>query len=136
MTAHDVIPTDKPTSRSCHVEHHLGTAISLMLGETAGCASGEMARRFFDTIARHEEVLSRFRPESQLSRLARGDLSLDDTDPAVREVLTRCEAIRALTRGAFDHQPRRRSGDRSDPVLDPNAFAKGWIVEELSLIHI
>jgi thiamine biosynthesis lipoprotein len=108
----------------------MGTTISLTLWEPDHLLAGELARNFFGCIRRLEHLLSRFLATSQLSRFAAGELALDDADPALREVLTRCDALRILTDGCFEHEPRRRSGNRKDPVLDPNAFAKGWIVEE------
>jgi thiamine biosynthesis lipoprotein len=111
------------------VEHHMTTAITL-----AGDGLDDVtADRFFDRIRELEDLLTRYRPTSQLSRLAAGALSLDDVAPEVREVLDRCEATRALTAGDFEHEPRRRTGDPSDPVLDVNALAKGWIVEEAAM---
>lgn len=109
------------------VGHHLGTAITL----SAAGAHSVQADRFFDRIAELEAVLSRFRPDSQLSRVADGRLDADDADPALREVLARCAVLRHLTDGAFDHEPRRM--DPAAPRLDPNAFAKGWIVEEAAM---
>jgi thiamine biosynthesis lipoprotein len=107
------------------VEHHMSTAITL-LGEVDDGA----AFAFFDRIRALEDVLSRFREHSGLSRLARGELDLDDVDPAVRIVLDRCNALRTLTQDDFEHEPRRRTGDATAPVLDVNALAKGWIIED------
>jgi thiamine biosynthesis lipoprotein len=87
---------------------------------------------FFDRIRELEDVLSRFREHSDLSRLARGELGIDDVDPAVRIVLDECAVLRTLTAGDFDYEPRHRSGNPADPILDVNALAKGWIIEEAS----
>jgi thiamine biosynthesis lipoprotein len=112
------------------VEHHMSTAITL-----AGTGIGEVvADAFFDRICALEDLLSRFREQSELSRLARGEIDLDDVDPALRIVLAECDAMRALTRGDFEHEPRRRTGDPSAPVLDVNALAKGWIIEEAATV--
>jgi thiamine biosynthesis lipoprotein len=116
-------------TRSRHVEHHLGTAITL-------CVDGappSVVEDFFGCIASHEAALSRFRPGSEISRVAAGEIAVDETSSEVREVLTQCERLRFLTRGDFEHEPRRRSGDPADPVLDTNAFAKGWIIEQACL---
>lgn len=109
------------------VEHHMGTAISLhALG-----APAEAVDRFFDEIAALEARLSRFRHDSEVMRLERGELTLDDASPQVREVVVRCEALRASTGGAFDHRPIV-DGHR---LLDPNAFVKGWIIEQ-AVLHL
>jgi thiamine biosynthesis lipoprotein len=61
--------------------------------------------------------------------MARGELALDDVDPAVRIVLAICEELRSLTDGDFEHEPRRGGVDGAQ-VLDVDAVAKGWIVED------
>lgn len=110
------------------VEQHMGTVVTL---HAVGIAEG-VAQCFFDEVRRLEKLLSRFLPTSEISRIARGELATDDADPLVREVLTRCETLRQQTEGHFDHQPRHRTGRASDPILDVNALAKGWIIEQAS----
>jgi len=104
------------------VGHHMGTAITL----AGRRIDDELADGFFRRIGDLELVLSRFLPESDLSRLADGRVGLDDVDWAVREVLNRCVDLRRRTDGWFDHEPVRS-------LLDPNALAKGWIVEQAAL---
>ena len=87
--------------------------------------------RFFDDILMLEALMSRFDEDSQAMRIERGELLLDDASPHVREVVVRCEALRSSTDGAFDHRPIIDGEQR----LDPNAFAKGWIVEQ-ALVHL
>lgn len=105
----------------------MGTTISL---QTFG-ASADTEDRFFDEIRGLEARLSRFRHDSEVMRLARGELRLDDASPQVREVLVRCEVMRTETDGAFDHRPVVDG----HPVLDPNALAKGWIIEQAT-VHL
>ena len=68
-----------------------------------------------------EAVFSTYQPDSEISRLRSGRLSLGDADPVVREVLDRCDRIRRETDGAFDH--------RSGSELDPSGYVKGWAIE-------
>lgn len=110
----------------CRVEHHMTTAISL-LGSNIG---DEAADAFFDRVRHLEDVLSRFREHSDVSRLARGDVGLDDVDPAVRLVLAQCQELRELSDGDFEFEPRGRSGDPALPALDLDAVAKGWIIDD------
>lgn len=112
------------------VEHHMSTAVTLA-GDGLDHSSADA---FFARIAELEDLLSRFRPHSEISRLTRGELTLDEADPSVRNVLLGCEELRTLTGGDFDHEPRRRSGSPGDPALDVSAYAKGWIVEDASTI--
>ena len=104
------------------VEHHMGTAISLATHD----ADEAVANRFFARVASYELLFSRYLVGSEISRLARGELELDAAAPEVREVLTRCEQLRTLTRGCFDHRGGRE--------LDPNGLAKGWIIQRSTLV--
>jgi thiamine biosynthesis lipoprotein len=112
------------------VEEHMGTVVSL----TVHGVDDATVERFSARIRALEPLLSRFRSGSDVARLERGELRIDDADPIVREVLQRCEDLRRLTDGDFDHEPRARSGDDRAPVLDVNALAKGWIVEEAAMV--
>ena len=103
----------------------MGTTISLALHD----APPGLVNRFFDQIRLFEAVFTRFRPGSEILRLERDELSLDEASPEVREVLSRCESLRLSTDGAFDHRPVGTDG----PILDPNAFVKGWIIEQAAL---
>lgn len=77
--------------------------------------------RAFDWLRRVDATFSTYRDESDVSRLNAGTLALEDAAPDVREVLERCERLRAATRGCFDVRARG--------ALDPSAFVKGWAVE-------
>jgi thiamine biosynthesis lipoprotein len=103
------------------IEHHMSTAITLG-GEGLDDA---LADGFFDRVQALEGLLNRYRRDSQISLIAAGQLSVADADPAVREVLARCEGLRGLTQGDFDH--------RAGLALDVNALAKGWIIEDAAL---
>ena len=59
------------------VEHHMGTAISLH----AFGAPADAVARFFEEIRSLESRLSRFRHDSEVMRIERGELSLDDASP-------------------------------------------------------
>ncbi|MCU1483911.1 MAG: thiamine biosynthesis protein [Actinomycetia bacterium] len=82
---------------------------------------------FFARIGELEGLLSRYRPDSEISRIGAGSLHPDDADRAVREVLVRCDDLRRRTNGDFDHLP-------APGTLDVNALAKGWITEEAALL--
>ena len=109
------------------VERHMGTTISLQALD----APEDAVDRFFDEITALEVRLTRFCDDSEVRRLERGELDIDDASPQVREVLVRCEVLRSTTGGAFDHRPTV-DGHR---ILDPNAFAKGWIIEQ-AVLHL
>jgi thiamine biosynthesis lipoprotein len=68
-----------------------------------------------------DRVFSTYRPDSYISRLNRGELTVTDCPPEVAEVLALGEQARRESQGAFD--VRRNSG------LDPSGVVKGWAVE-------
>ena len=68
---------------------------------------------------------STYRPGSEISRLARGEIAQDDCSVDVRHVLAACDYLTAVTNGAFNVR-----GHGSDGSLDPSGFVKGWSIEE------
>lgn len=64
---------------------------------------------------------SPFRPDSEVSRLDRGEVR--EPSPELREVLDLCEEYRIATGGAFDARLPGRG-------LDPCAVVKGWSVQK------
>jgi thiamine biosynthesis lipoprotein len=67
-----------------------------------------------------DATFSTYKPDSEISRLDRGELRLQDCSPEVDEVLTRCLELERVTRGYF----HVRAGGR----LDPSGLVKGWAV--------
>jgi FAD:protein FMN transferase len=72
-------------------------------------------------LAQIEARFSTFRPDSEISRIDRGELAIEDAHPDVREVLGACAVLRAESDGAFDAWRDRR--------LDPSGYVKGWAAE-------
>ena len=75
----------------------------------------------FDWLRFVDDTFSTYKPESEISRIERGELSRADAHPEVGDVLERCEQLREETRGYFD---ARASGS-----LDPSGLVKGWAVD-------
>lgn len=76
-----------------------------------------------------EERFSTFKPTSQISRLGRGELAIDDADPDVRQVLATCEEFEEATGGSFSIRQGRPGG----PGIDPAGYVKGWSVDTAAL---
>lgn len=72
---------------------------------------------------RLEAMFSTFRPDSEISRINRGELHALDASPEVIEVLDACTWLEHASHGAFR---ARRPGDA---LLDPAGFVKGWAAE-------
>jgi thiamine biosynthesis lipoprotein len=68
-----------------------------------------------------DAVFSTYRPDSQISRLDRGEAALTDCDPDVAEVLRLCDEAARVS--------GRRFSVRADGRLDPSAVVKGWAIE-------
>ncbi|MER6626838.1 FAD:protein FMN transferase [Streptomyces sp. NPDC000987] len=70
---------------------------------------------------RVDEVFSAYRDDSQLSRLARGELTVEDCDPEVAEVLGLGGEAERVSDGWFSMRYEGR--------LDPTGIVKGWAAE-------
>jgi FAD:protein FMN transferase len=111
-----------------YVEHVMGMPISLAL--RGRHVDDEAARAAWSAcMAQLREVdrtFSTYRPDSWVSRLSVGAVSLEDCPPDVAEVLALGEQARVESGGAFD--VRHRGADGS-VVLDPSGVVKGWAVQ-------
>lgn len=110
------------------VEHTMGMPISLALrgrhtdDEQATTAWALVMRQLREA----DEMFSTYRPNSFISRLNRGDITLADCPPEVAEVLALGETARRESGGAFDIE---LPGPDGQLVLDPSGVVKGWAVE-------
>lgn len=66
-----------------------------------------------------DATFSTWAPDSPVSRLRRGEITLDQAPPTVAEVLKACTRARELTGGWFD--PWAMPGG-----VDPTGYVKGW----------
>jgi thiamine biosynthesis lipoprotein len=103
-----------------HVEQIMGMPIVLDVRDEDPDV-GAIAR-MWDSLRRVDAVFSTYKADSEISRLNRGELALEDASPEVREVLARCEELREETGGYFD---ARAAGGG----LDPSGLVKGWAVD-------
>ena len=65
---------------------------------------------------------STYKSDSQVSRLRRGEMKMEDASEYVQQVWALCEFSRELTLGAFD--PWKAEGG-----FDPSGLVKGWAAE-------
>ena len=104
----------------------MGTAVRLDFRSGVARAALDKAIEFLHWVDR---TFSVHRDDSEIRRIGRSDLALDDAPPVVRSVLTRCEELRTGTDGWFDHRPK----DGPHP-LDPSGYVKGWSIDEAAAI--
>ncbi|MBA4860889.1 FAD:protein FMN transferase [Streptomyces sp. PSKA54] len=102
------------------VEHIMGFPVSLRIDEED--VPEEAADALFAWLREVDARFSPFKPDSEVSRLDRGELSDDDLSADLVEVLGLCEEYRVATGGAFDARLPGRG-------LDPCAMVKGWSVQ-------
>lgn len=110
-----------------HAEAVMGTVVSIAV-RTPGSAEG-MESTIEEVVAwLHwvDATFSTYKPESQISRLDREEMTLDECHPHVREILDLCEDLRAATGGYFDARATGR--------LDPSGVVKGWSIEKASAL--
>jgi thiamine biosynthesis lipoprotein len=113
------MPTASPP-RHVTVEHVMGTTVSIDVRSHASAiapVAGVLA-----WLHEVDATYSTYRADSVISRLRRGELARRDAPSQVRDVLARCELLRAATGGWFDARV-----DGED--LDPSALVKGWALQ-------
>jgi len=108
------------------VEQIMGMPISIDVRD-AGIEPAALERAFA-WLRFVDETFSTYRDDSEVSRLACGELALDDAHPEVRYVLGRCEQLRRETGGYFDARGTGRG------PLDPSGLVKGWSVDRAARI--
>jgi thiamine biosynthesis lipoprotein len=93
--------------------------------------NGRKIDRVFDWLRFVDETFSTYRADSQISRLNRGELTLEESDAVVRSVVRRCKSLRDQTAGYFDAW---RSSPDNGGWFDPTGLVKGWSIERAARI--
>jgi FAD:protein FMN transferase len=109
-------------TRRVRVEHIMGTAISIDVREPD--VVGATVEAAFDWLRQVDARFSPYKSSSEISRLGRGELTVEECHADVGEVLSLCEDLREETRGVFNAWRCRPDGR-----LDPSGVVKGWAVE-------
>jgi thiamine biosynthesis lipoprotein len=109
-------------ARRIEIEHVMGTVVSIDVRDADVADSAIKAA--FEGLAEVDRRFSPFKPESEISRLARGELTIEDCHRDVATVLDLCEDLRMQTGGAFNAWRARADGR-----LDPSGVVKGWAVD-------
>jgi thiamine biosynthesis lipoprotein len=104
-----------------HIVHVMGTVVSFDLRDPVPVSALHEA---IQLLHHADATFSTYRPDSDLSRLSCGEISLEDCQPDVEEVLVLCDAATKFTDGYFSAYPYG--------VLDPTGLVKGWAVQRAS----
>lgn len=105
------------------VESIMGTTVSIDVQPPL--VSAAVLDAVVDQLRDVEARFSTYRPDSEISRLARGEIRHEECSLDVRHVLSVCDHLAAVTDGAFDARHHRTDGR-----LDPSGYVKGWAIEE------
>lgn len=102
----------------------MGTVVSfdVRVGTATPAEIHVALQRAAAALHRADHVFSTWKPDSPLSRLRRGEVTLDDTPPDVADVLDLCVRARAASGGWFDPWAA------ADGV-DPTGLVKGWAAD-------
>lgn len=104
-----------------HVEEVMGTVFSFdVRGGDPGAVRAALAEAV-DGLHRVDEVFSTYRDGSEISRLGRGELTVEECSAEVSEVLALGEEAARVSDGWFSTSYGGR--------LDPTGIVKGWAVE-------
>jgi thiamine biosynthesis lipoprotein len=106
-----------------------GTMIRVELRDALPNDAIEPVWQWFQRV---DDLFSTWRDDSEISRLARGDLELTATSAEVRVVLELCDRVKSTSCGAFDITFAATAGDPDLPgrcAIDPTGVVKGWAVD-------
>ena len=115
--------------RTLRVEEIWGTAVGVDFRDRM---ESQVLDDVFDWFRRVDDLFSTWREDTEISRMASGELRLKDASPEVREVLRLCESVRDESRGAFDVTFAVHPSVEPRPgfaAIDPSGLVKGWALE-------
>lgn len=107
-----------------HVEECMGTVFTFDIRDDETPAIAAALRESVAFLHEVDRIFSTYKPDSDISRLARGEITVDACDPLVRQILAIGESAEREGRGAFTLTPYGS--------LDPSAVVKGWAIERAS----
>lgn len=118
MTATGTLP-----ERRAWVEQVMGMPVSIHLrgtGSRSPRAEGPVVEAYAG-LRVVDALFSTYRPDSEVSRIRRGELDLGDAHPRVQEVAALCRVAAESTGGLFDAW--------HSATFDPTGLVKGWAVQ-------
>ncbi len=108
------------------VEHIMGMPIVLDVRDEH--VDEDVLDGMFDWFRWVDATFSTYKDDSEISRLNRGVLALEELHPDVSGVLDRCEQLRLETDGYFDVRAA------SPEAVDPSGLVKGWAVDRAAAL--
>lgn len=131
MTATSRHPAPLPPSsppRKAWVEPVMGMPVSIHLrgGDVGGPAAAAAVAEAFETMREMDRIFSTYRDDSDIMRLRRGELRLEQCHRLVAVALDLGQQAEQLTMGAFTTLLPTGNGELA---FDPTGLVKGWAVD-------
>jgi thiamine biosynthesis lipoprotein len=110
------------------VEHVMGMPVSIHLkgDDVRGPDAAEAVSAAYASLREMDRIFSTYRPDSEVMRLRREELTLEGCVPLVAEAWRLGEEAERLTGGAFTTLLPVGEGDLA---FDPTGLVKGWAVD-------
>jgi thiamine biosynthesis lipoprotein len=109
------------------VEQIMGTAIGLDVRDAS--VSPAALDEVFSYLRDVDRRFSPYKPDSEVSRLIRGELEETHVSSDLRAIMSLCDQVRRTSEGYFDIRAHRPDGRP-----DPTGLVKGWALEKASQI--
>lgn len=122
-------PDPSGVPRQAFVAQVMGLPISVHV-RGPHARTGQVARvvaEAFDALRADDQLFSTWNPDSPVSRIRRGQESLADAHPRIREAAALCDEAERRTGGSFSAWLPGRTGG---PMFDPTGLVKGWAAEQ------
>jgi FAD:protein FMN transferase len=116
-----------PETTYRQIEPLMGTVASVI---TRGITDPGLVDAAFSEMRRIEQMFSTFLPNSAISQLGRGEITMNQAPWEVRDVLAACDRLVEGTGGRFQHCPSGASGSG----IDPSAYVKGWAGDQAAAV--
>ena len=124
--------TDTPVPvRRAWVEQVMGMPVSIHLrgAESRSAEAESRVQAAYDELRAVDVLFSPYLWDSEVSRIDRGELRVEDAHPLVAEVVALCETASVLTGGSFDAFYLAGAAAPGRRGFDPTGLVKGWAVQ-------
>ena len=101
-----------------HVEHVMGTVFSIDVRDPVSFAAVDGVVEWLHWV---DDTFSTYQDDSEICRLDRGEISLEDCCDEVVDIMARCAMLERRSGGAFS----AHAGGR----IDPSGLVKGWSID-------
>lgn len=125
ITSADALSSPGSAQVVHHLEEVMGTIVTIDIYLQDGISAAHVSPsidRAVSILHKADEVFSTWNPQSPMSRIRRGDMTLAQAPPELGEVLGSCATAREITGGWFD--PWAMPGG-----VNPTGYVKGWAAQ-------